>query len=202
MDEFAQTRGAEDLFDDDFTPVAAPQEVITQPATEPTAPLNAPTQPSASRGPRQTHRAREPSKKSTPTPTGQQNSDAAQQAQQSQPGEETPQKVAAVRGDRSATGGVVKVVYLLLALLLFNITRVEIDFPVFVCSQNSQKKSSPPKWPRSSSRTPSSRPRTLALKQTKQPTVNEKWPHKRAEEPNTPTGGRWTGRGRRIGSGS
>ncbi|OCK84660.1 hypothetical protein K432DRAFT_288534 [Lepidopterella palustris CBS 459.81] len=119
MDEFAQTRGADDLFfDDDFTPIAEP--VVEQSSS----PAPAPAPPSVPQGPANGTRRREAARggrgragkrgggiqssvHATPaaeTPTvvdvGTGNSEAI-----GSPTEQTPHKEGAVRGDRSRTGG-------------------------------------------------------------------------------------------------
>ena len=82
MDGFAQTRGADDLFDDDFTPMTEPEHQIYQPVEEPSQPPAPPPQEpqpnnhfydqvprgpkNASRPPGQTSR-RPPKAPSTPT---------------------------------------------------------------------------------------------------------------------------------------
>ena len=129
MDEFAQTRGAEDLFDDDFTPIEAP---ISQ-SVELASPQQQP-QPQrggrndrairghgtqASRQPRQsrTHpqsplsetvtpkhpndSLETPSTTQDPPPQNQTEADPSPQPQQ-------PKPPSAVRGDRTLTGGTLK----------------------------------------------------------------------------------------------
>lgn len=107
MDEFAQTRPPDDLFDDDFTPIAEP--VIEESPPLPSEPSSAPQ--NAPRGPR----ARGSGRRAGPAPH-----QAQQQPQQQKPdtdpansGETAApprpeRKEAAVRGDRSQTGGVTK----------------------------------------------------------------------------------------------
>ena len=119
MDEFAQTRGADDLFDDDFTPIAEP----TTPTLEPQPQLsqrggrNAP--PPRGRG------CRHPSFNTKPRPAASERNTTPSQPSQSDaypisPSEADPitasqqqpppqqRPPTAVRGDRTATGGIAK----------------------------------------------------------------------------------------------
>ena len=111
-DQFAQTRAPDDLFDDDFTPVAKPVEEIHPPV----GPRGRGAR--GSRGPRgQLDRGGRGGRgrgKSTEVPV-------SASPSQSQPAEQPattatepngaaePKKEGAVRGDRSATGGIKKV---------------------------------------------------------------------------------------------
>lgn len=120
MDEFAQTRGADDLFDDDFTPIA-----------EPTTQNSEPQQQSPQRGGRNapTPRGRgyrHPSINTKSRPTAsEQNTTPSQPSQpdthpvnpsevdsttpfQQQPSPPQQRPPTAVRGDRTATGGIAK----------------------------------------------------------------------------------------------
>jgi hypothetical protein len=112
LDEFAHTRPPDDLFDDDFVPVdpetnfPEPSPVIEHPNPEPSteippqeskAPLNAP------RGPRRTTSSQTkptPPSSSVPAP-----SEGEKASEGKEPRRDT---AAAVRGDRSGTGGVRK----------------------------------------------------------------------------------------------
>lgn len=91
MDEFAQTRQPDDLFDDDFIPV-------TEPTDPPTQPLRAPR----SKAPQKQDPQKQPTRQSAPdsTPTDSPNAPTSL--------EQAPKPPPAVRGDRSATGGVNK----------------------------------------------------------------------------------------------
>ena len=120
MDEFAQTRGADDLFDDDFTPLA-----------EPTAQISEPQHPSSHRGGRHApaprgRGCRQSSVNTKPRPAAvERNTTPAEPAQAdanpistsevdpTMPSEQQPAPVqqrppTAVRGDRTATGGIAK----------------------------------------------------------------------------------------------
>ena len=123
MDEFAQTRGADDLFDDDFTPIAEPttQTLEPQPQSSQRGGRNASTprgrgcrkssvntkpRPAASEPnttpsePSQSDIYPIPSSEVDPTTASQQQPPPAPPAQQRPP--------TAVRGDRTATGGIAK----------------------------------------------------------------------------------------------
>ena len=133
MDEFAQTRGADDLFDDDFTPIEAP---ISQ-SVELASPQQQPQpQPQSQRGgrkdrttrgygnqashqPRQSRPQLQPSHSETVTPKNLNGSlETASNSQNSPPQNETeseptpqlqqPKPPSAVRGDRTLTGGTLK----------------------------------------------------------------------------------------------
>lgn len=129
MDEFAQTRGADDLFDDDFTPINAPisQTIEVAPPRQKSQPQSAGHNDRANRGrgiqiPRQPRQPR-PQPQSPPseklglqTPNG--NVETFSTNQTTPPHNETdlditlqPQVLkppSAVRGDRTLTGGTLK----------------------------------------------------------------------------------------------
>ena len=90
MDEFAQTRQPDNLFDDDFTPIAEPAEPPIRPPRAPRAQLD------------QKHPPRQPPQQRTP--------DAVSDNDPNNPiiPDQTQRPATAVRGDRSATGGVNK----------------------------------------------------------------------------------------------
>ncbi len=120
MDEFAQTRGADDLFDDDFTPIAEPttQASEPQPRSSQRDGRNAPTL--RGRG------CRHPSADTKLRPAASERNTAPSQASQSETHPTSPSEVdpttpsqqqppppqqrppTAVRGDRTATGGIAK----------------------------------------------------------------------------------------------
>lgn len=104
MDEFAQTRPPDDLFDDDFTPIAQPiveqdANYTAPPAQQPSAPPNAPRAPRAytsrGRGAAQPHQPR-----TIDTTTAANGAESS--AQTAKP--DRPQGNS-VRGDRTLTGG-------------------------------------------------------------------------------------------------
>lgn len=132
MDEFAQTRGADDLFDDDFTPIDAPISQTIEPAPTP----QQQQQPQPQRGgrndqairgrvnqvPRQQRQAR-PQPQSSPleilaSETANGNLETSSANQKTPPqNERNPHSTleaqqvkppSAVRGDRTLTGGTVK----------------------------------------------------------------------------------------------
>ena len=120
MDEFAQTRGADDLFDDDFTPIVEPttQTLEPQPQLSQRGGRNAPTP--RGRG------CRQPSLNTKPRPAASERNNTPSQPPQSDPYPISPSEVdpttpsqqqppppqqrppTAVRGDRTATGGIAK----------------------------------------------------------------------------------------------
>ena len=112
LDEFAQTRPPDDLFDDDFTPIAPPVveqlESSSTTAVTPTQPPTAP--PNAPRGPRAhtTTRGRDthppPSTRAAETSTPPNDSEAPAAAAVAAPQASRPSNTA-VRGDRTLTGG-------------------------------------------------------------------------------------------------
>lgn len=144
MDEFAQTRGADDLFDDEIIPASAEEQVHqsqaevevqetpdrhdgdSQPAPHDTAEPSRDAQPKSKRGGRPVWRGKrrvdrtankaaetsggqeEAVEHSTETPEEQPAQEDDTQLGSKQPAEAN-QHVPAVRGDRSATGGVRKV---------------------------------------------------------------------------------------------
>lgn len=91
MDEFAQTRQPDNLFDDDFTPITEPTEPPIQPPRAPRAQADQRQQP-----PRQPPQQRAPDTVPENDPSSPIIPDQAQRP------------ATAVRGDRSATGGVNK----------------------------------------------------------------------------------------------
>lgn len=120
MDEFAQTRGADDLFDDDFTPIA-----------EPTTHTLEPQPPSSHQGGRNAttprgRGGRQSSINTKPRPAPSEQKITPSQPAQSDPSPISPSEVdqttpsqqqaptvqqrppTAVRGDRTATGGIAK----------------------------------------------------------------------------------------------
>jgi hypothetical protein len=114
VDEFAQTRPPDDLFDDDFTPIAEAVVEAQQPVPE-TVHEPIPTQQisprdvtrDALRGPRSRgppRKAPVPPAQASPTVEGD------VEAKEDVPAQPKPErKEGAVRGDRSATGGPKKV---------------------------------------------------------------------------------------------
>ena len=133
MDEFAQTRGADDLFDDDFTPIEAP---ISQ-SVELASPQQQPQpQPQVQRGGRKdrttrgpvnqaSHQPRQPRPQPQPslsetvtlknlngspeTPSNTQNSPPQNETEsEPTPQLQQPKPTSAVRGDRTLTGGTLK----------------------------------------------------------------------------------------------
>ncbi|KAL2044806.1 hypothetical protein N7G274_002581 [Stereocaulon virgatum] len=122
MDEFAQTRGADDLFDDDFTPIAKPE--TKTPNDQPQSPQ---------RGGRSAHVPRGRGNRALPSPSQlrptaseltsaatqspEPDVDASSKVEEAEPSTlpaqqpatpQLPKPPAAVRGDRTATGGIVK----------------------------------------------------------------------------------------------
>ncbi|KAL8946852.1 MAG: hypothetical protein Q9222_006808, partial [Ikaeria aurantiellina] len=104
MDEFAQTRAPDDLFDDDFTPISEP---IVEPFVQPRPSQSHRGRNDRPRGrggrggtPQQQHNApsQAPTKPSTDPST------ATAEPPSTEP-DTTPKAPSAVRGDRSATGG-------------------------------------------------------------------------------------------------
>ena len=91
MDGFAQTRQPDDLFDDDFTPIDEPTQPPIQP---PRAPRN--------KAPQRQYPQRQPSRQSVPDSAPDDSANAPILPEQA--AKPTP----AVRGDRSATGGINK----------------------------------------------------------------------------------------------
>lgn len=94
MDEFAQTRQPDDLFDDDFTPITEPTQLPSQPSHPPRAPR--------ARAPQKPYPQKQPSQQPAPD-IGTEQADSAPVAP-----EQATKIAPAVRGDRSATGGVNK----------------------------------------------------------------------------------------------
>ncbi|KAL8766065.1 MAG: hypothetical protein Q9209_007031 [Squamulea sp. 1 TL-2023] len=106
MDEFAQTRAPDDLFDDDFTPIAEPESVIQEVIQLP------PPQTSRGRYDHPRGMGRGQPVRQQHTPSAQQPGTSATKPNTSSTGDttinepDTAQKTSlAVRGDRSATGG-------------------------------------------------------------------------------------------------
>ncbi|KAI4185131.1 MAG: hypothetical protein L6R41_004305 [Letrouitia leprolyta] len=104
MEEFAQTRTPDDLFDDDFTPDIEP---VVQEFVQPPKPQSRRGQNNGSRGrgrgrPAQSQHQQQLRQNPAPQPTEQ--SAAANEAPATEP-DNTPKPSTAVRGDRSATGG-------------------------------------------------------------------------------------------------
>lgn len=121
MDEFAQTRGADDLFDDDFTPIAEPvvQTVDPQPPISPRGGHSGPdprrgkrAQESFQRQSRQqtTPQAAEVRPIATDNASQEHNSITPEEPESSTNLQPEPQfrPPTAVRGDRTATGGTPK----------------------------------------------------------------------------------------------
>lgn len=120
MDEFAQTRGADDLFDDDFTPIAEPttETLEPQPPSSQRGGRNAPTP--RGRGCRQSSvitKPRPTALERNTTPSQPSQSDAhpisPSEVDPTTPSQQQPLPVqqrppTAVRGDRTATGGIAK----------------------------------------------------------------------------------------------
>ena len=121
MDEFAQTRGADDLFDDDFTPIAEPEAQMFDP--QPQLPQRGGRNAPAPRG--RGHRAPPNTSQLRPTATKftsttaqppQPENDASSPKEpeysvipaQQPPPSQQPKTPTAVRGDRTATGGIAK----------------------------------------------------------------------------------------------
>lgn len=142
MDEFAQTRGADDLFDDEIIPVSEEQAQESQDAQpeaktqEPQDKQDSEPQPPPSEVQREAHpktkrggrgiwrgkrRAERTGGKAAETPSGQESEiidDSAERPEEqpvqdddskAKPAADGANHVPAVRGDRSATGGVRKV---------------------------------------------------------------------------------------------
>ena len=120
MDEFAQTRGADDLFDDDFTPIAEPTTQNLEPqqqspqrggrnAATPRGrgygrpSVNTKSRPTASE--QNTTPSQPPQADTHPVPPSEVNPTTPSQQQPSPPQQRPP---TAVRGDRTATGGIAK----------------------------------------------------------------------------------------------
>lgn len=91
MDEFAQTRQPDDLFDDDFTPISEP---VPSPIEPPRGPR--------SKAPQRQYPPKQPSRPAALDPAPADSPDAPL------PPEQTAKPTPAVRGDRSATGGINK----------------------------------------------------------------------------------------------
>ena len=122
MDEFAQTRGADDLFDDDFTPIAEPE--IKTPNEQPQSPQRGGRSAHAPRG--RGNRALPTSSQLRPiasdftsaaTQSPQPDNDAFPKVEEAEPSTlltqqpatpQLPKPPTAVRGDRTATGGIAK----------------------------------------------------------------------------------------------
>ena len=121
MDAFAQTRGADDLFDDDFTPIAQPEADAQQPVSTPSQPAPAAAAPThtnargSGRGVRGSGRGRGRagavvnSVPHVPQRTEPQTTSGAEiTATETDAAAAKQDKPSAVRGDRSGTGGVKK----------------------------------------------------------------------------------------------
>ena len=120
MDEFAQTRGADDLFDDDFTPIAEPttQNLEAQQHSPQRGGRNGPTpQGRGYRHPSVNTKSRPPASEQNTTPSQSSQSDThplhpseVDQVTpfQQQPSPQQQRPPTAVRGDRTATGGIAK----------------------------------------------------------------------------------------------
>lgn len=116
MDEFAQTREDDLLFDDDIVPISEPQQVqgdVPEPASEsqPPAESAAPAIPTA---PATRGRGGVRGKGRGGRRGGAHNATGASEEPETVPAEgepatQTPRKEASVRGDRTGTGGVKKV---------------------------------------------------------------------------------------------
>ena len=120
MDEFAQTRGADDLFDDDFTPIAGPtaQTSESQHPSSHRGGRHAPTP--RGRGSRQSSVNTKPrpaavERNTTPSETAQADANpiSPSEVDPTTPSQQQPPPVqqrppTAVRGDRTATGGIAK----------------------------------------------------------------------------------------------
>jgi hypothetical protein len=111
-DEFAQTRAPDDLFDDDFTPLADPVVEAPRPVPE-TIPIHEPIQTQhvaprdVTRDAARAPRSRGPPRKA-PVPQARASppADREAEAKEDVPAQPKPErKEGAVRGDRSATGG-------------------------------------------------------------------------------------------------
>ena len=133
MDEFAQTRGADDLFDDDFTPIEAPishsvelaspqQQSQLQPQSQPGGRKDRATRGHGNQASHQLRQPRQQSQPSLPETVNPKNlngsSEPPSNTQNSPPQNETeseptpqlqqPKPPSAVRGDRTLTGGTLK----------------------------------------------------------------------------------------------
>ncbi|KAL8733690.1 MAG: hypothetical protein Q9181_003487 [Wetmoreana brouardii] len=117
MDEFAQTRAPDDLFDDDFTPIAEPS--VQEFGQLPRQPLlqrgRGPVRSRGGRGrggrPVQQQQQQNPISQpspNSPTDPSTTGSTVANPSSATEPDVATPKPPSAVRGDRSATGGTAK----------------------------------------------------------------------------------------------
>ncbi|KAL8736756.1 MAG: hypothetical protein Q9166_000122 [cf. Caloplaca sp. 2 TL-2023] len=111
MDEFAQTRAPEDLFDDDFTPIAQPEPVIQEYVQPSTLHLqkgrnDRPRGRGRGRSVQQQYQQHPPTAQpSTASATDPVNTTTVINESPTAEPDGTPKAPSAVRGDRSATGG-------------------------------------------------------------------------------------------------
>lgn len=112
MDEFAQTRPPDDLFDDDFTPIAESEAILDPPPPAQPEPEQAQFLREPPKGPRGRGGRRGGGRTSPPRAPPPVNAAEPVTEEEAADATATPKperKESAVRGDRSGTGGIKKV---------------------------------------------------------------------------------------------